>query len=250
MATQFFFPYWNVNVQYEQFDVVKGTYIDDLNYYYATQDNIGHSPSGIYSYNTIAFSRKDSLITAYYTLTGAAINFAPGSLVTVLGGIVGGYTGMVTDVGLYGSTSGYIKFIQGGWNESFNATAGTIVTSLSPAWTTGFFFIPSYSTSIDIKQNIVEAKLGDGYSQRSANGLNNNMASWSLNFEGRSDKEAAAIQNFVEDHQGVYPFTLMLPVSKLVNRPELKYVTKGFKSDTNSFGLNNVNVQVEQVFDL
>lgn len=250
MATQFFFPYWNTNVQYEKFDVVKGTYIDDLIYYYATQNNIGHNPSGIYAYNTIAFNRKDNLVTAYYTLTGAAVNFVQGSMVTVLGGIVGGYTGMLVNAGIANPVSGFIQFIQGGWNEEYNTTAATITTSLSPAWTTGFFFIPSYNTSIDIKQSIIEAKLGDGYSQRSANGLNNNLGSWDLNFEGRSDKEAMAIQNFVEDHQGVYNFALMLPVSKLVNRPELKYVTKGFKSDTTSFGLNNIRVQVEQVFDL
>lgn len=250
MATQFIFPYWNGGVSYEKFDVARGVDINDLAYYYATQASLGERPRAVYSYSTVSWTRKDDLITAYYTSTGSAVNFVPGSIVTALGGLVAGYTGMLVNAGASGASVGFIQFVNAGWNEAGNLAAGTITTSLSPAWTTGFFFVPSYNTQADSEPAIIESKMGDGYSQRMADGLNNNISKWELGFESRSDKEARAIMNFVQDMQGVYPFQIMLPVSRLANRPELKYVAKGVKLSPSSYDLNSVSVSVQQVFDL
>lgn len=250
MATQYTFAQWNASVQYEKYDVARGTSASDTTYYYSTQDSLGVNPKSIFSYNTIVWSRKDDLVTVHYTLTGAYQNFVQGSIITAIGGLVNGFTGMIINAGQAGATSGFMQFIHAGWNEGNNTTAGTISTVLSPAWTTGFFFVPSYNTNIDVQPTIVEAQFGDGYSQRQGQNLNNNNVKWDLNFDGRSDKEAKAILNFVEDKAGVYPFELLLPVSKFVNRPELKYVAESARSNATSFGLNNVSVSVKQVFDL
>jgi phage-related protein len=250
MATQYTFAQWNGSVQYEKYDVARGTSAPDTTYFYGTQDSLGVNPRAVYSYSSIVWNRKDDLITVHYTLTGIYQNFVQGSIITAIGGLVNGFTGMIVNAGQAGATSGFLQFIHAGWNESNNTTAGTISTFLSPQWTTGFFFVPSYNTNIEVQPIVIESKFGDGYSQRQAENLNNNNVTWDLNFDGRSDKEARAILNFVEDKAGVYPFELLLPVNKFVNRPELKYITKSARVGTNSFGLNNVSVSVQQVFDL
>lgn len=59
-----------------------------------------------------------------------------------------------------------------------------------------FTYTPSYSTQVEYKPRILEAKFGDGYEQGIENGINANPRSWSLTFNGVDLTTATNILNF------------------------------------------------------
>ena len=54
--------------------------------------------------------------------------------------------------------------------------------------------------------SVLVAKFGDGYEQRSPNGINNNLPNWALTYSVRSDVEAQAIDAFLIRQAGVLAF--------------------------------------------
>jgi phage-related protein len=255
MPQNFFsFPAWNSTLTYEKFDVVYGINIGsevfyDSRYYIATQSSAAQNPSGSNTFTLNTYGRSDGIATAYFTQTAGVPYFTRGSIIQLVGGFDPNYnyTGMALDGG-----SGYVKFLSNqGFEEAQKSSAGgSIIAPLSPSWTTGFFFTPAYSSPLDSVQNISEAKFGDGYSQRQRAGINSSMHSWQLNFTERSDKEARAIFTLVGDKGGVEPMELTIPVNKFFNKPNLKFTLKNPKYNPASFGLNNISVQADQVYDL
>jgi phage-related protein len=250
----FQFPPWNSTLNYEQFDVVYGINIAssifyDGRYYVATQPTINHNPSGLNTFTLNTYGRSAGVATAYFTQNVSIPYFTRGSIIQLVGGgdPSYNYTGMALDGG-----SGFVRFQSNqGFEEGVKSSAGgSIIAPLSPAWTTGFFFTPAYSSPLDNTQSIIEAKFGDGYSQRQRGGLNSNMNSWQLNFTERSNKEARAILTMVGDKGGVEPMEIIMPVDNFSNRPNLKFTIKNPKYNPVSFGLNNISVQVDQVYDI
>jgi phage-related protein len=142
----------------------------------------------------------------------------------------------------------YIDFTSNGL-PSGGAVGGAINTIYNPAWTSGFMFEPSYSSSLDTQTRRIEAKFGDGYSQRQRDGLNSNNHTWKLSFENRSDREAKAIGNFIEDKGGVDSFELLISANKLVPDPKLKYVAMNPQTSPQSFNLNNVSAEFMRIYD-
>ncbi len=249
MASQFYFPPYNPNVQYRKFDVFYDYYIGgNLVYGYATQDSFGQAPSGLYNFAITAYRRENDVTTLTFNQTGNVANFQPGSLIRVTG--VGAntsvnYTGMIIDGG-----SGTLKFINPGWDQTdLGITTGAINCN-NPAWTTGFYFIPTYSTKIDIANKPYVAKLGEGYEQRMSAGLNTYEKTYNMVFQQRSDKEARALINFVEDTAGVRAFQTVIPVAAFENQPLQKYVADSIGVTPDSYGLNTIQATVRRVFDL
>lgn len=250
MASQYYFPPWNANIAYKKFDVFYDYYIGgNLVYGYATQDNVGQHPSGIFTFNVTAYSRSDDVTTLSFNQTGAAMaSVQAGSLIRVRSLAANTsveYTGMCI-----GGGSGYAQYINPGWSQTDNAvTTGTINLN-SPAWSTGWFFIPTYSTKIETKNTPFVAKLGEGFEQRMPAGLNTFSQNYSMVFQQRSDKEARAITNFVEDAGGVRAFQVVMPVAAFNNQPLQKWVADDVSVTPESFGLTSVQVSVRRVFDL
>jgi len=250
--TLFDFAAWNGTLPYQKFDTVYGAdtggpIVYDK-YYYATRDvPIGQSPRALFRFNVTSTTRSQGLFTVNYTYTGAGPQFARGSIVQVQGllEVSANFTGMVLNAG-----SGFIQYINQGGFDYTTASAGTVTAPINPNWTTGFFFTPSYSSPLSTAQSTIEAKFGDGYSQRQRNGLNSNMHSWELSFTDRSDKEARAILNYVEDEGGVDPVQLLIPLNNLTARATTKFVLKNPKYNPTSFNLNAINVTAEEVFDI
>lgn len=245
MATNYKVQPWNSSLQYKKFDVVfqdAGIYT----YHYATQDSVGQKPASIFNFAITSCVRFEDAVTVYYTLTGNALPLAQGCIVRVTGLTNSTFntTGMLIDAG-----SGWAKYTNDGWPESFNATVGAINCD-NPAFTTGFMFIPSYSTSLEGTQNVIIARFGDGYSQRQRAGLNSNTQSFQLAFNDRSDRESKAILNYIEDKGGVDPVKLLLPINKLQNNPNLKYTIKNPRLTTTYYDINSISVIADQVFDL
>lgn len=69
-----------------------------------------------------------------------------------------------------------------------------------------FTWTPDVDAAVTHEPRIREAKLGDGYSQRAQDGMNADMASWSLRFSGRSLAEGEAIDAFLAAQGGVTAF--------------------------------------------
>lgn len=254
--TSLSFPLWNPNGQYVKFDVAGGVTPGDTNLYYSTQGtlaapNVGNSPSGQFTYNVSAYGRADDVVTLTYTHTGGAPFLAPGSMVVVNGATFDptvNYTGMITNGG-----SGYISYMSPGWDVATTSeSAGTITTQVSPVWTTGCFFIPAYSTTVDTQQSVITAAFEPGYEQRQAASINPNADQFQLVFSDRSNKEMKAIRAFVQKTAGVYSFPIMIPIPELANQPNQKFVVAGqtnAKVVTKSYNINDVSFVVRRVFD-
>lgn len=74
-----------------------------------------------------------------------------------------------------------------------------------------FTYTPSWNSQIKRKPKVLVAEFGDGYSQRTANGINNNKEVWSLKFNKRKDSEADAIEAFLETQNGASAFLWTTP---------------------------------------
>lgn len=249
MASQYYFPPYNAVIQYSKFDVFYDAYNGtNLVYGYATQDNIGQNPNGIFNFPITAYSRIGDVTTLTFTQTGSCGKFQAGSLIRVTGVSANSsvnYTGMCIDGG-----SGTLSYLNPGWAQTDNAISVGAINCPNPNWTSGFFFIPTYSTKIDIANKPFVAKLGDGYEQRSPPGLNTYEKTYNMVFQQRSNGEARAITNYVEDAAGVRCFPIVIPVAAFENQPNQKYVADNIGITTDSYGLNTINATVRRVFDL
>jgi phage-related protein len=248
-VSYYFGPY-NAGITYSQFDILW----DGYNYYYSTQpNNVGNNPYAIYQYNLTSYGRYQDLATLTFTYTGGP-SFAPGSMVSTSVTADGGYSynGMITQ-GSAGAVSGVgsVSYINAGWDEPTLSTAGTITSIVCPAWTTGFMFIPSYSSPYENQQGVISAQFEQGYEQRQAASINPNTDIWSLAFLDRSSKEARAIRVYTQNAAGVYSFPIMITDPNFGNQPNQKFITAaGVKINPKSFNVNDVSVQVRRVFDL
>jgi len=86
-----------------------------------------------------------------------------------------------------------------------------------------FPFTPDWGPTISTTPRIKEVGFGDGYTQRTADGLNAMLETVQLTFSGRSDAEAEAIIAFFERHGGVDTFTAQIGFGARTK----KYITKG-----------------------
>ena len=75
-----------------------------------------------------------------------------------------------------------------------------------------FDIVPSYAPRSLRQPRVLSAKFGDGYEQRSADGINADLQSWELNFETVPTREADAIEAFFIGNQtAVSPFLWTAP---------------------------------------
>jgi len=61
-----------------------------------------------------------------------------------------------------------------------------------------FTWPPTHSTSVAYTPKLNTAAFGDGYTQRSAKGLNNNPKAWSLTFDNVDDFVKESIRQFLK----------------------------------------------------
>ncbi len=246
MPSQFFFPPYNGTVNFGKFDVIYDT---DGVYYYSTRDaNVGSKPLQLSSYAATSWTRTENVTTAFFTATGALPTFTAGSLVRVAG-LTGSqtpnYSGMVLNGG-----AGFVTYINPGWPQASVPAAGaTVSAAVSPSWTTGFFFIPTYNTKIETNNKPIVAQFGDMYAQRQPGGLNTFEQSVGHVFINRGKREMQAITNFVQDKAGAYAFEILIPDESITNQPNQKYVAAGVSTVPVSFQLFDVSVTLTRDFN-
>ena len=74
-----------------------------------------------------------------------------------------------------------------------------------------FFWIPSYSPTISTEPSVRTLKFGDGYEQRTPDGINTNLLKISLTYDNRDEAESTAIAHFLNERGGSEAFVYLPP---------------------------------------
>jgi len=74
-----------------------------------------------------------------------------------------------------------------------------------------FFYRPSQSSEMEAEPKIRKVQFGDGYEQRSKDGINNNPLTFHCNFMNISSRRAHDVSNFLKDLEGYKWFWWMAP---------------------------------------
>jgi phage-related protein len=74
-----------------------------------------------------------------------------------------------------------------------------------------FTFTPSNTSRLNREPRVLMVQYGDGYSQRTSDGLNANLRKWELVFRNIPDATAVSINSFLETEAGITAFDWTAP---------------------------------------
>ena len=107
-----------------------------------------------------------------------------------------------------------------------------------------FFWKPSYNLSIGNAPKVRSLRFGDGYEQRTVNGINSVLLRADATFDLRDSQEARAVAHFFASRRGAESFMLKLPppydLSKL-------YVVRSWSSSLVFYNNYSIKCQFEEV---
>lgn len=104
-----------------------------------------------------------------------------------------------------------------------------------------FDFIPLAMPTVSTKQRSVVAQFGDGYAQRSGDGINGNSEEWSLDFQGCVE-DINEIRDFLNRHGGWKSFIWVTPMGETQH-----FVTPEGYSYSPHVGIDLVSLSVKLV---
>lgn len=105
---------------------------------------------------------------------------------------------------------------------------------------------PSIPSSRNRKMRTAESNFGDGYTQRSGDGLNTNLETWRAEWSALTPEQAEEIEAFFEAHKGYVAFFWQAPYSPVALRYRCKEWSRGFPTGN----LVSISAELEKVFDL
>lgn len=108
-----------------------------------------------------------------------------------------------------------------------------------------FYWVPQYGAAVESAAKVRKVQFGDGYSQRSGDGINGVSQSWRLTFRG-STAEMAAIAAFLKSKAGVSSFTFTPESTQLEGR----YTCLSWSRTKEAKGIDSINATFEQVFEV
>ena len=108
-----------------------------------------------------------------------------------------------------------------------------------------FTYTPDFMASKKNKPNVLQIKLGDGYEQRQAFGLNTRAKVWSLTFKIRENSEADLIEAFFEARNAVEAFLWTEPYGSTQETWVCREWTRVSEKATRS----TITTTFEQVFE-
>lgn len=254
MSSQFYFAPFNNALPWSQHDVVYGISTAggtvSSPYLYATQDlPVGSpNPTGVFTFNLASYNRAEDVTTITFTQTGSLIPYvAAGSIIRIQG--VSANTSVEFTGMAIGGGSGWASYMNPGWTQGAALVAGTVQMT-NPGWTTGFYWVPTYTSKVQTDNKTLSVQLGDGYQQRSPNGLNSFSQTPAFIYRNIPRRQARAMVNFVEDKAGATAFEVLMPDAFLSNQPNQKFTAAGISVDPVSWQRYDVAVQLARVFDL
>ena len=107
---------------------------------------------------------------------------------------------------------------------------------------------PSLGTGKNIKFAIKKAQFGDGYSQRSSRGINDEVAIWTMQFTNINNTDADTIEVFVQARGGTEAF-LWTPPFESVER-QWTFDAESYDRKPNLVNSSNISFLIEENFDL
>lgn len=105
-----------------------------------------------------------------------------------------------------------------------------------------FTYNPSYGASRKRKPRARVASFGDGYEQRTGDGINVDLAVWDITFQNRSATDADAIETFLALKAAVTAFT-WTPVGM----SEITVVCRSWQRGMAETNKNTITATFEQV---
>ena len=107
-----------------------------------------------------------------------------------------------------------------------------------------FTYTPDFGAELKEVPRVRVAKFGDGYEQRSAEGINAIQEVWSLSFNTRTNAERDAIRAFLRARAGVEAFDWTTPLGTVG-----KWVCRDWSVSMRAAGVNDMSFTFEQVFE-
>ena len=105
---------------------------------------------------------------------------------------------------------------------------------------------PDVGSSISAQHRVNKAKFGDGYIQRSGDGINTKEEAPTLNWSQLTSAEATAIINFLDGQKGYIAFNYTLPGESTPKKFTCEKYSRGYSPGAEY----NVSAQLERVYDL
>jgi len=106
-----------------------------------------------------------------------------------------------------------------------------------------FNYSPSNGSAVNVEASIREAKFGDGYSQRFADGINNLPRMWNVQFTNFQTTDADAIVAFLRARGGYESFDWTPPSGAAG-----KFFCRSWSDGHDSFGIRSISATFEEVF--
>lgn len=106
-----------------------------------------------------------------------------------------------------------------------------------------FVWIPDYGTSRQHQPAVRTVKFGDGYEQRLTYGINTNLQKWGLQFTARTNQEADAIMDFLDDSNAVTAFDWTTPDGVSGK----KWICRQWSKTMIAYNINDVSAEFEEV---
>ena len=110
---------------------------------------------------------------------------------------------------------------------------------------TTFTVTPDFGAKVAYKPRVRRVAFGDGYEQRQGDGINTQPATWDLQFQNRTDTEAATITDFLELRAAVEAFDWTPPNASTA----IRVVCREWSKSLDRANLNMVTAQFIQVFE-
>ena len=107
-----------------------------------------------------------------------------------------------------------------------------------------FTWAIDYGSQEQSKPRVRNVQFGDGYQQRSADGINVAGDSWSLTFANRTDSEAGLILAFLEARNGLESFDWTPPGGSLQ-----RWVCPEWSKSPTNFGATTITARFVRVFE-
>lgn len=107
-----------------------------------------------------------------------------------------------------------------------------------------FTWCPAPGARRSIKPRVLSAKFGDGYELRVGDGINTQMAVWSVSFNGLKRSSAAELEAFLITQNGVTSFDWSDP-----DGVSAKYICREWDRSELGAGLLTISATFEQVPD-
>jgi len=104
---------------------------------------------------------------------------------------------------------------------------------------------PDYASSLNKQPRVKKVGFGDGYEQRTADGLNPNPDKWNLSWEELTDAEIDTLLSFFDDLDGITSFTWQSPYAATVK----KYICDKWDPTPVSDDNHRLNASIYQVFE-